>query len=94
MGTSVERMQNHPIYSLNIEMGSAIFFTDGDEDGSNFQNASFGPIEEDLGEIWDMDFDGSSYREGAGAWIWMRPPGICALRYSYKLDFGCTNNEA
>ena len=24
----------------------------------------------------------------------MRPPGIYTLRYSYKLDFDCTNNES
>ena len=94
MVTSVERMKNHPIYSLDIEMGSDVFFRDRDEDGFHFQNASFIPTEEELGGIWDVDFDRSSYRGGSWAWIWMRPPGICALRYSYKLDFGCTNNEA
>ena len=36
MVTSAERMQNYPIYSLDIEMGSAIFFVDGDEDSSHF----------------------------------------------------------
>ena len=41
-----------------------------------------------------MDFDGSACREGEGAGIWMRPSGICTLRYSYKLIFNCTNNEA
>ena len=41
-----------------------------------------------------MDFDGPAYRGGAGEGIWMRPPGIYTLRYSYKLDFDCTNNES
>ena len=31
MVTSTERPQNHPIYLLDMEMGSAIFFTKGDE---------------------------------------------------------------
>ena len=94
MVTNAERPQNHPKYSPDIEMGSTILFTDEDEDGSHFQNASFIPTEEELGGIWYMDFDGSTCREGARAWVWMRPPGIHALRYSYKLYFDCTNNEA
>ena len=36
MVTSVERMKNHPINVLDIEMGATIFFTDEDEDGSHF----------------------------------------------------------
>ena len=34
--TSVESSQNHLIDSLDTEMGSAILFTDGDEDNSHF----------------------------------------------------------
>ena len=65
MVTSVERSQNHLIDSLEIEMGSAILFTDGDEDSSHFQIVAFMPTREDLGGMWDMDFDGSSCRGGA-----------------------------
>ena len=32
MVTSVERPNNHPIYALDTEMGSSIFFTVGDTD--------------------------------------------------------------
>ena len=46
-------------------MGSTIFFTDGDEDGSHFQNDAFMPTEEDLGGMWDVNFGGSSRRGGA-----------------------------
>ena len=41
-----------------------------------------------------MYFDGPAYRGGAGEGIWMRSPRIYTLRYSYKLDFDCTNNES
>ena len=41
-----------------------------------------------------MDFDGPACRGGAGEGIWMRPPGIYTLRYSYKIDFDYTNNES
>ena len=41
-----------------------------------------------------MDFDGPACRGGAWKGIWMRPPRIYTLRYSYKLDFDCTNNES
>ena len=41
-----------------------------------------------------MYFDGPACRGGVGEGIWMRPPGIYTLRYSYKLDFDCTNNES
>ena len=44
--------------------------------------------------MWDVSFDGSACREGAGAEVWERPPGVQAVTYSYKLDFECTNNKA
>ena len=46
-------------------MRSIIFFTDGDEDGFHLQNVAFVPTKEELGGMWDMDFDGSSCRGGA-----------------------------
>ena len=62
MVTSVERSQNHLIDSLDTEMGSAILFTDGDEDSSHFQIVAFITNREELGGMWDMDFDGSCCR--------------------------------
>ena len=44
MVISDESTQNHPTYSLETYMSSAIFFMDRDEDGSHFQNVSFIPI--------------------------------------------------
>ena len=42
----------------------------------------------------EVSFDGPDCIGGAGAGVWMRPPGVRALKYSYKLAFDCTNNEA
>ena len=75
-------------------MGYAIFFTEGDKDGSCSLNASFVPAQEDLEWLWEVSFYGSTWREGAGARVWMRPPRVRALNYSYKISFDCMNNEA
>ena len=94
MVTSAEKPHNHPIYSLDTEIGSAIFFTEGYEDSSCFQNFSFMPTQEELEGVWEESFDGSAYREGAWVRVWMRPPRIKALSYSYELAFDCMSNEA
>ena len=43
MVTSAKRPNNHPIYSVDTEMGSTIFFTEGGKDSSNSQNSTFVP---------------------------------------------------
>ena len=65
MVTSVERSQNHLIDSVDTEMGSTILFTDGDQDSCHFHIVAFMPTREELGGMWDMDFDGPSCRGGA-----------------------------
>ena len=94
MVNNAKRPQNHPIYLLDTDIGFAIFFTNEDEYGSCIQNTTFVPTKEDLGGIWDVDFDGSSCIEGVGVRIWMRPPRIHVLRYYYNISFDYTNNEA
>ena len=76
MVTSIERTHNHPIYSLDTYMGYGIFFTEGDEDSSYFQNATFIPTEEELEGVWEVSFDGSTCNEEVGARFWMIPPGV------------------
>ena len=44
--------------------------------------------------MWDVIFDGETYREWARAGFWVRPPGGRDLNYYYKLSIDCTNNEA
>jgi ribonuclease HI len=43
-------------------------------------------------QLWKMNFDGASCREGDGDGIWINHPIGDAKLYSYKLVFECTNN--
>ena len=52
MVTNIQRTHNCPIYSLDTEMGSGIFFIEGDEESSYFQNTTFVPTEEELEGVW------------------------------------------
>jgi hypothetical protein len=42
--------------------------------------------------VWNMSFNGSVSREGAGAGIWVSPPKTRMKLHSCKLMFECTNN--
>ena len=92
MVTSVERPNNHPIYSVDTEMQSVIFFTEGGKHSCSSQNVASVPTQEELEGVWNVSFDGATCREGAGAGVWVKPPGGRTLNYSYKLAFDCTNN--
>ena len=48
MMSSVERPNNHPIYSLDTEMGSTILFAEGGKDMFSSHNPSFIPTQEEL----------------------------------------------
>ena len=43
MVSSAKNPNNHPIYSLDTEIGSSIFFTEGGKDNFSSHNASFVP---------------------------------------------------
>ena len=58
MVSNAERPNNHPIYSLDIDMGSAIFFNEGKEEKFSLQNASFVPTHRQLEGFWNVTFDG------------------------------------
>ena len=93
MVTNAERPNSHPIYALDTDMGSTIFFTKGDTDSCSSHNAAFVPTQEELDQVWEVSFYGAACREGEGARVWVSPPGGRTLNYSYKLAFDCTNNE-
>ena len=65
--TSAERLNNHPIFSVDTEMGSTIFFTEGGKDSSNSHNSTFVPTQEEVEGVWNAIFDGVACREGARA---------------------------
>jgi len=55
---NAERPINHPIYSLDTKMGSAIFFNEGKEETFSLQNASFVPTQRHLEGPWNVNFYG------------------------------------
>ena len=42
--------------------------------------------------LWTMYFDGASSREGSGAGVVFVSPEKKTFRYSFTLNFSCTNN--
>jgi ribonuclease HI len=44
--------------------------------------------------MWNMNFDGSSSKEGARAGVWIIPPRTCSQLFSYKFSCEWTNNIA
>jgi ribonuclease HI len=98
---------NHPIYSVETELGSSIFFNDlcCEEEEPEIDMLNKGrsdqQIEEDSkqqdeaeDQIWKMSFDGAACREGARAGVWINHPKGDSKLCSYKLVFECTNNMA
>ena len=45
-------------------------------------------------QLWDLYFDGSSCKEGAGAGVLLISPGGETVKLMYKLEFVTTNNTA
>lgn len=58
MVSNAEKPNNHPIYSLDTDMGSAIFFNEETKERFSLQNSSFIPTQEHLEGLWNVSFDG------------------------------------
>ena len=107
MINSKEFPKNHPIYDVDIEMGSAIFFNQSpaknedhviiSEIKQNIEGIKNEPdIDIDVKEKWwIVHFDGAISREGVGAEVDIIAP-YCIKNnlFSYKFYFECTNNVA
>jgi hypothetical protein len=98
---------NHPIYSVDTEVGSSIFynnlsFEEGKpttvmtvEDKTEHRTEEITDQRNNTeNEMWNMSFDGVVSREGARAGVWINPPKVGTKLCSYKLSFDCTNNMA
>jgi hypothetical protein len=98
---------NHPIYSVDTEVGSSIFYNDlsfeeGEpttvmaiKDKTDHQTEEITNQQNNAeDEMWNMSFDGAASREGAGVGVWINPPKIGTKLCSYKISFDCTNNMA
>lgn len=105
MISSKECLENHPIYVVDIDMGSAIFFNQSPIDKEDHviiyeikQNISEIKNEADIDmdvkeKWWTMNFDSAVSREGAGVGAYIIAP-YCINQnlFSYKFYFECTNN--
>lgn len=76
MVSNVERPNNHPLYSLDTEMGSTIFFNEGMEERFSLQNSSFMASQRHLEGLWNVSFDGAICKEGVGAGVWVQLPDM------------------
>ena len=101
-----ECLENHPIYTVDTDMGSSIFFNSFEPPKSPFvmmkAKGDNREIKEDpkisieqKSQWFSMHFDGACSKEGAGAGITILAPYfIEQINFSYKFYFSCTNNIA
>jgi hypothetical protein len=107
MVSSKTQQNNHPIYSIDIEVGFSICYNDlSFEEGKPKTIIAIKSETDDQGEenknqqnnveyeMWNMSFDGATSREGAGTGVWINPLNIGTKLCSYNLSFDCTNNMA
>ena len=106
MVSSKECLENHPIYVVDIDMGSSIFLTSPEPPENPFVmiNAKGDNREikeepeismEQKAKWFTMHFDGACSKEGVGAGIIISAPYfIEQTNFSYKFYFNCTNNVA
>jgi ribonuclease HI len=101
MVISKDKPNKHPIYAVDTDIGSTIFYNDlcleeDDQNDPKYHQAE-SIFEYNINEyegIWNMDFDGAVNKEGGGVSVYNIPPDASSNSklYSYKLAFGCTNN--
>jgi hypothetical protein len=107
MVSSKTQPNNHPIYAIDTEVGSSIFYNDlsfeeeepttimtTDEETAWETIECADPKDRTKNGVWNMSFDGVVSREGVGAGVWVSPPEAGTKFCSYKLTFECTNNMA
>jgi ribonuclease HI len=105
MVISKTQLNNHPIYSIDIEIDSSIFYNDlsfeeeeprvvmvVDEKAMRQAIECADPRNHVEKEMWNMSFDGAVSKEGVGSNVWISPPKVGTKLFSYKLTFNYTNN--
>ncbi len=98
MVSSPEKPQNHPIYSVETDISSSIFYNDFSlrEEKQEIVDDEKKLEEDQQGfdeGLWNMSLDGAMSKEGAGSGVWIISlDGISTLHY-FKLAFECTNTE-
>ena len=106
MVSSKECLENQPIYVVDIDMGSSIFFNSSEippspfvminPKGDNREINEEPEINMEQKAKWfTMHFDGACSKEGAGAGSTIYAPYFIEwTNFSYKFYFNCTNNVA
>ena len=106
MISSKKCLENHSIYVVDTEMGSAISFNSFEPPkipfvmmkakGDNREIKEDPEINiEQRSQLFTMHFDGACSKEGVGAGITISAPYfIEQTNFSYKFYFSCTNNIA
>ena len=99
-----EHPHNHPIYVVDTDLGSSIFFNDFcDEISEEKVQEIVQPTTKKCGTtdhkvedrgVWKMFFDGACSKEGVRAGVWIKSPDEVISFHSFKLMFSCTNNVA
>ena len=84
--------RNHPIYAIDIEIGSTIFHISDDIPKSPI-NKPIGKQEKGMGNsVWKIFFDGSCSKEGSSVGIVFISPAKEVIPLSYKLELETTKN--
>ena len=89
---------NHPLYAIDKDLGTCMLhFSDDDNTAGLLQVEKEQPVKcskEQEDELWQLYFDGSSCKEGAGAGVLLISPSGEIVKLMYKLEFITTNNTA
>ena len=94
-----DKPENHPIYAIDIDLGSSIFYNDFNFEeeqpvwDKQKENECFSKKQEAFGQEhrgkgeWSMYFDGSISKEGVGVGVWIISPDGEFVVYSFKLMY-------
>ena len=88
---------NHPIYTVEEGLGSCMLRLSNEDTSGVLQVEKKKPVyhtTEKEDELWQMYFDGSSSKEGAGVGVVLVSPGGQNVCLMYKLEFQTTSNVA
>jgi hypothetical protein len=90
-----ENPTNHPIFSLDIDLGSIFLqLIEAPEPPLEIRKRPINFFENSppITSVWKMFFDGDSSKEGVGVGVVFVSPTQETINLSYKLEFEATNN--
>ena len=98
MVSSAERSINYPIYSTPTDLDSFILCnSDNNEIQTELIDKNPKPNNENIfhESLWNLDFDGSVNKLGAGVGVWITNMETNHSEgHVFRLNFKCTNNMA